>query len=69
MSDMLGHREDVDRVLIDEKVIEKRLDTMAEEIDREFPAGPILAIVLLKGAFVFAADLLRRIPRPLEIEC
>ena len=69
MADLLGHREDVDRVLIDEKVIEKRLDAMAEEIDREFPAGPILAIVLLKGAFVFAADLLRRIPRPLEIEC
>lgn len=62
-------REDVERVLIDEKVIEKRLDVMAEEIDRSFPAGPIVVIVLLKGAFVFAADLLRRIPRPLEIEC
>ena len=64
-----GRADDVERVLIDEKVIEKRLDAMAAEIDREFPAGPIFAIVLLKGAFVFAADLLRRIPRPLEIEC
>lgn len=69
ISDELGRAADVERVLIDEKVIEKRLDAMAAEIDREFPAGPIVAIVLLKGAFVFAADLLRRIPRPLEIEC
>lgn len=69
IADELGRATDVDRVLIDEKVIQKRLDTMAAEIDREFPAGPIVAIVLLKGAFVFAADLLRRIPRPLEIEC
>jgi hypoxanthine phosphoribosyltransferase len=69
MGDELGRAADVDRVLIDEKIIEKRLDAMAAEIDREFPAGSIVAIVLLKGAFVFAADLLRRIPRPLEIEC
>ncbi|MFM2169789.1 MAG: hypoxanthine phosphoribosyltransferase [Verrucomicrobiota bacterium] len=69
IADELGRATDVDRVLIDEKVIERRLDVMAAEIDREFPAGPIVAIVLLKGAFVFAADLLRRIPRPLEIEC
>jgi hypoxanthine phosphoribosyltransferase len=65
----IGWRDDVERVLIDEKIIENRLDAMAVEIDQQFPAGPILAIVLLKGAFVFAADLLRRIPRPLEIEC
>jgi hypoxanthine phosphoribosyltransferase len=69
MKPEIGLREDVERVLIDEKVIEKRLDAMAEEIDRDFPPGPIVAIVLLKGAFVFAADLLRRIPRPLDIEC
>ena len=69
IADELGRAADVERILIDEKVIEKRLDAMAAEIDREFPAGPIVAIVLLKGAFVFAADLLRRIPRPLEIEC
>lgn len=65
----LGRAEDIERILIDEKVIEKRLDAMAEQIDREFPAGPMVAIVLLKGALVFAADLLRRLPRPLDIEC
>jgi hypoxanthine phosphoribosyltransferase len=62
-------RNDIERVLIAEEIIEKRLDAMAEDIERDFPQGPLVVIVLLKGAFVFAADLLRRVPRVLEIEC
>jgi hypoxanthine phosphoribosyltransferase len=60
---------DIERVLIDEAVIHKRLDAMAAEIERDFPQGPLVVVILLKGALVFAADLLRRVPRPLEIEC
>ena len=62
-------RNDIERVLIDEAVIEKRLDSMAQEIERDFPGGTMVVIILLKGALVFAADLLRRIERVLEIEC
>ncbi|MFD0894898.1 hypoxanthine phosphoribosyltransferase [Luteolibacter ambystomatis] len=62
-------RADIERILIDEEIIEKRLDRMAEEIGRDFPQGNLLAIILLKGALVFAADLLRRVPRQLELEC
>lgn len=64
-----GMRNDIERVLIDEEVIEKRLDAMATEIERDFPQGPLVVVILLKGALVFAADLLRRVPRVLEIEC
>ncbi|MEP4079748.1 hypoxanthine phosphoribosyltransferase [Haloferula sp.] len=60
---------DVEQVLIAEAVIDKRLDAMALEIRHDFPGEVMVVIVLLKGAFVFAADLLRRIPRMLEIEC
>lgn len=62
-------RNDIERVLIDEEVIEKRLDLIAAEIERDFPDGTLMVIILLKGALVFAADLLRRVSRPLEIEC
>ena len=61
-------RNDIERVLIDEAVIEKRLDAMAQDIERDFPRGTLVVIILLKGALVFAADLLRRVPRVLEIE-
>ena len=62
-------RDDIERVLIDEAVIDKRLDAMAAAIERDFPQGPLVVIILLKGALVFAADLLRRVARPLGIEC
>ena len=62
-------RDDIERVLVDEEVIEKRLDSMALDIERDFPGGKLVVIILLKGALVFAADLLRRVPRVLEIEC
>lgn len=62
-------RDDIERVLIDEAVIGKRLDAMARDIERDFPPGTLVVIILLKGALVFAADLLRRIPRSLEVEC
>lgn len=62
-------KQDIERILIDEEVIHRRLDSMAKEIEADFPAGPIVVVILLKGALVFAADLLRRIPRELAIEC
>ncbi|MGE9268721.1 MAG: phosphoribosyltransferase, partial [Verrucomicrobiales bacterium] len=62
--------QDIARVLVDEKVIEGRLDQMAEEILEELAEGEELQVVaILKGALVFMADLLRRMPVKLEIEC
>jgi hypoxanthine phosphoribosyltransferase len=62
-------RDDIERVLIGGEEIGVRLDAMAREIERDFPEGPLVVVILLKGALVFAADLLRRVPRALEIEC
>ncbi|MGD7654691.1 MAG: hypoxanthine phosphoribosyltransferase [Verrucomicrobiales bacterium] len=62
-------RNDVEKVLIDEAVIGRRLDTLAERIEADFPGETLVVIVLLKGAMVFASDLLRRVERKLEIEC
>ncbi len=61
--------EDVEKVLIDEAVIGRRLDVMAEQILAEFAEREFVVVVILKGALVFMADLLRRMPLPLEIEC
>ena len=60
---------DIERVLIAEDVIDKRLDSLARRIGDDFPGEVIQVIILLKGALVFAADLTRRLPRMLEIEC
>ncbi len=62
--------EDIEKVLIAEEVIEKRLDLIAEKIRIDFANQESLQVVaILKGALVFMADLLRRVPLKLEIEC
>lgn len=60
---------DFERVLISGDAIAARLDELAHEIQRDYPRGPITVVVLMKGALVFAADLMRRLPRLLELEC
>ncbi len=55
-------------ILIPEDALARRVREMAEEITRDTPEdAEIAALVVLKGAFVFAADLLRRIPRRVRI--
>ena len=61
--------EDVAKVLVDEEVIEKRLRVLADRILEEFNGQTFVVVVILKGALVFTADLLRRMPITLEIEC
>ena len=61
--------DDVEKVLIDEEVIERRLDVLSARILEEFSGREFVVVVILKGALVFTADLLRRMPIPLEIEC
>lgn len=60
--------DDIDKILIDEEIIQKRLDVLASQIVNDFQGKPMLVIALLKGAVLFTADLLRRVPLPMEIE-
>lgn len=60
--------DDIKKVLIDEEVILRRLDTVAERIQADFQGEELLVVGILTGALVFMADLLRRVPLPLQIE-
>ncbi len=54
----------IDRLLIPERTIRKRTRVLAEQICRDYSHTELLhAVILLKGAFVFAADLGREICR------
>ena len=61
--------DDIEKVLIDEDIIRRRLGELAEKVTAEFEGKPIVVIALLKGAILFMADLLRRVPLVMEIEC
>lgn len=60
--------DDVEKVLIDEDVIIRRLEVMGEKILAEFGPEEFVVVVILKGALVFTADLLRQLPGKLQIE-
>lgn len=50
------------RVLIDEEAIAKRNDEIAQDIARRNPKN-LLVVAILKGSFMFAADLMRALHR------
>ncbi len=57
------------QVLISEADIEARVRELAAQIDHDYRnRTPIILIGVLKGAFVFLADLARRLTVPREIE-
>lgn len=65
----MGMRDDVARILISEEDLQKRVAELAAEISDAYSADdrPLLVSVL-KGAFVFLADLTRQIDIPHEVD-
>ena len=62
-------QEDLERVLFNEQTILRRLDEMAAEISRDYRDRELTVIAVLNGSIIFMADLLRRIPLPLKLDC
>jgi len=60
---------DVERVLFDEPAIHRRLDEIAKRISTDYREREITVIAVLHGSLMFVADLLRRIPLPLKLDC
>jgi hypoxanthine phosphoribosyltransferase len=55
-------------VVFDEATIAARVVDLGREITAAYPDGELLVIGLLKGSFVFLADLVRAIGRPLQVD-
>ena len=57
----------IKRVIISEQEIKDAIDKVGKEIDSWYDGNPILLVSVLKGAFVFMADLCRAVSVPCEI--
>jgi len=62
-------QEDLERVLFDEAAILRRLDELAAQITQDYRERDLTVIAVLNGSLIFMADLLRRIPLPLKLDC
>ena len=56
------------RVLLSAETIHARIAEMGVQISRENPTGPIYLVGILKGSFMFLADLARAIETPVRLE-
>ena len=62
--------QDIKTILIDEKQLETINQEIADKINADYAGQtkPLIVIVILKGSLIFAADLIRKINLPLEVE-
>jgi hypoxanthine phosphoribosyltransferase len=61
-------RKEVERVLITEEQIARRVKTLAHEIERDFRGRETVVVSLLSGTVMFLADLMRHISLPLRLD-
>lgn len=59
---------DIKRIVFDAQLIASRVREMGLEITAAYPSGDLLLVGLLKGSFIFMADLARAIERPLQVD-
>jgi hypoxanthine phosphoribosyltransferase len=57
----------IERVLFSEREITAGIDRIAAEVTRAYAKKEFTVVSVLKGSCVFASDLIRRIPIPLEL--
>ena len=55
-------------VLLSTSVIQERVKELGEEITRDYEGKDLLVVGILKGAFIFMADLVRNIKIPIAID-
>jgi len=55
-------------ILISKPEIDDRVQSLADEISRDYEGKDLVLICILKGAFVFMADLIRRLRIPCKVD-
>lgn len=60
--------QDIERVLIDEETLKRRVCELGEELTREYAGKDPVLVGVLKGVVVFYADILRQIKIPCQLD-
>jgi len=60
--------DDVEKVLFTKERLDAKVAELGQRISLDYVDKEIFAVGILKGAFVFAADLVRNINRPLQMD-
>ena len=63
-----GWRKEVERVLIGETLLARRVRMLAREIERDYRGRELVVVSLLNGTVLFLADLIRHLSLPLRLD-
>ncbi|MGD8718097.1 MAG: hypoxanthine phosphoribosyltransferase [Candidatus Zixiibacteriota bacterium] len=64
----MDFRENVDKVLFEREILEERVVELGRQIKADYAGRELVVVGVLKGAFVFVADLIRAIELPLVVD-
>ena len=64
----MPHRRDKIESLISAEQIQARIQELGREIEKDLADGELVVVGVLKGSFIFMADLVRAIKRPLSCD-
>lgn len=59
---------DIQEILFTTEQLDRRVSELAEQINRDYAGEEILLISVLRGSFIFMADLVRKITRPCRVD-
>lgn len=65
---MTAEIEKAPALLIEERAIIEKVKSLGEKISAEYKGSKLLLVSILKGSFIFMADLCRAVSIPLEID-
>jgi hypoxanthine phosphoribosyltransferase len=57
----------IEKVLLTEEDIKKRIEELAEEIGKDYEGKELCVLSVLSGSFIFAADMVRAIKVPIQV--
>ena len=63
---MMEH--DIQQVLFSKEQLDRRVSELAEQINRDYAGKEILLVSVLRGSFIFMADLVRKITLPCLVD-
>lgn len=61
-------RNDIEKVLFSEEVLIKRIKELGNEVSKDYEGKDLLVVGILKGSVIFAAELIKNISIPCEID-
>jgi hypoxanthine phosphoribosyltransferase len=61
-------KEDIKEILFSEEVLAKRIKELANQISVDYEGKDLLIVGILKGSVIFAAELIKNISTPCEID-